>query len=546
MIEDLLLPDKMLSGPDATLDTTFVIGYMLQDTPGSMLQDDDTSEPRVLVLTTSIKCIFFAIQSQVLGYHGGVLMTDFTYKIFKELLATIVFSTVDIAQHGKLVAWGPSSHEDETNVAAASRFLETFASKLMKNVATGSLSPAWNPALCDAIYAAYRTMLTDSGQHMYAPKRGVSDLAPALVNGVVRSIPSITTGYWTHCWVHTWRALLNNKSKLKHADHMDEIMTDMTFLANLPPCFAELLWWEDSDGKRRDGAAIVLFKAKWCAKEPDYLEYIERVHLYHHWSRAWGDAGLPNNTNTLERLNRKLKSNEFFDKVEGFGTVVQQMGGTIGVRLSQDEEPMEYVPVVQGAVWKKAQKMHEKGHCKLAFKIPSTDVVALPSVSLLRDHMPDNLTTAQEQVLPHAPVLRPAFSSHPLSASCSQVDYLRTWAKEFIQLYKKPRTYKKLDMALHDAWDFDTLMDMVFSFWVMTPITSTDFKHDVLKGAGVCYKCTCPDYLHYHRCKHALSLALYRKEVSVPQRFSTRVAGKRKAIAGASLRKRSKCLEIDG
>ena len=55
----------MLSGPDATLDT--------QDTPGNMLQDDDTSEPRVLVLTTSIKCIFFAIQSQVLGYHGGVL-----------------------------------------------------------------------------------------------------------------------------------------------------------------------------------------------------------------------------------------------------------------------------------------------------------------------------------------------------------------------------------------------------------------------------------------------------------------------------------------
>ena len=53
------------------------------------------------------------------------------------------------------------------------------------------------------------------------------------------------------------------------------------------------------------------------------------------------------------------------------------------------------------------------------------------------------------------------------------------------------------------------------------------------------------EYNHYHRCKHTIAVGLWKKEICVPIRFSTETVGKRKASAGASLHKRSKCLVID-
>ena len=63
--------------------------------------------------------------------------------------------------------------------------------------------------------------------------------------------------------------------------------------------------------------------------------------------------------------------------------------------------------------------------------------------------------------------------------------------------------------------------------------------------AGICYKCTCPFFNHYHYCKHSLCLGLHLQVATVPLRLCTKTAGKRKARAGASLSKRSRCLEID-
>ena len=34
------------------------------------------------------------------------------------------------------------------------------------------------------------------------------------------------------------------------------------------------------------------------------------------------------------------------------------------------------------------------------------------------------------------------------------------------------------------------------------------------------YTCSCPQFQHYYFCKHAIGLALYRKEVTVPVQFS--------------------------
>ena len=55
------------------------------------------------------------------------------------------------------------------------------------------------------------------------------------------------------------------------------------------------------------------------------------------------------------------------------------------------------------------------------------------------------------------------------------------------------------------------------------------------------YTCSCPQFQHYYFCKHAIGLALYRKEVTVPVQFSTEPAGRRKAPAGPKVTKRGHC-----
>ena len=61
----------------------------------------------------------------------------------------------------------------------------------------------------------------------------------------------------------------------------------------------------------------------------------------------------------------------------------------------------------------------------------------------------------------------------------------------------------------------------------------------------IVYTCSCPQFRHYHVCKHVIAFGLHQKTITVPLRFSSVAIGKRKAKAGASLSKRSRCLQID-
>ena len=165
---------------------------------------------------------------------------------------------------------------------------------------------------------------------------------------------------------------------------------------------------------------------------------------------------------------------------------------------------------------------------------------------------------------------------------------------------KNPGGYYR---AFDGSWNFEIFCDYLFSFWTLSSIPAMHPKAEILRKpkphsslcqalsskphhatcpkphhatcpkphhvtshmphapcpsitlclpnacdlgeAGIMYMCSCPRFGHYHRCKHALAYALFKKESKVPTCFSTATAGKRKAPAGASLSKRSRCLMID-
>ena len=89
------------------------------------------------------------------------------------------------------------------------------------------------------------------------------------------------------------------------------------------------------------------------------------------------------------------------------------------------------------------------------------------------------------------------------------------------------------------------MVDMMMAFWTLTPISEDHPRCAALKAHGIMYPCSCPQFRHYHVCKHVIAFGLHQKTITVPLRFSSVAIGKRKAKAGASLSKRSRCLQID-
>jgi len=184
-------------------------------------------------------------------------------------------------------------------------------------------------------------------------------------------------------------------------------------------------------------------------------------------------------------------------------------------------EPLEQVPKVNGTEWKKAQALVKRGWQKVGFRMKhnGTTRYVFPSTELLKDHLPEGVTKASDIIT-----------------------HLQTWAKEFILMFKRQRTYEKL---FDGSWDFKLLCEMLNSFWILTPIPDEHPKAALLREVGIAYTCTCEPFLHYHVCKHCLAFGLSEGDVELPMRFSTAHVGKRKAPAGARSNKRSHCLSID-
>ena len=144
------------------------------------------------------------------------------------------------------------------------------------------------------------------------------------------------------------------------------------------------------------------------------------------------------------------------------------------------------------------------GWTELGFKYG--EYLIMPSENLLKNHMPDDCDTVTKKR-----------------------DHIKVWAKEYINILKKGPKYTKFNDG---SWDFDVACDMVFSFWALHETPEGHPHRAVLQEHGIAYRCNCPNFNHYHVCKHSIALGMQFKGVKVPTKFSTVTMGKRKAPAG--------------
>ena len=434
-------------------------------------------------------------------------MADFTYKILKEKLAFIAISVVDITQANKPLAFGPSSHEDAEAVAEAMKILKAFIDMLVAGIKHGTLPSSWSTTLKELIMKEYSFIVSMFTKLTWEPETFLGDCAPALGNGTQLALKSVRKV--KSCYTHIWRAIMRNVKKLADGTEkrVDMLLTDVSFISELT--LPEL-----------KPHALRLFEAKWLGLTPSedvMVAYLKSEFLNdRNFSRCDGYPGQPRSTNALERFNRHLKSENFFNSVEGAGTVILRTA-VVGHRLSRDIEPFQMVPKPTQMDWKKAQKMIKSGWQNLGFKMGA--VYVFPSEKLLEDHLPPDADTVE-----------------------AKRRHIKTWAKEFASLVKNPTGYYKLTSG---EWDFDILMDMMFSFWVLRPVPPDHKQLDGLRKMGITYMCSCPKFQHYHYCKHSIAAGLHFETIRVPLKFDQTNVGKRKAPAGASLTKRSRCLQVD-
>jgi len=434
-------------------------------------------------------------------------------------------SCASITQTGHVGSFGPSTHEDATQCEFASLWLKTFINQVMSYIASSLGTPgdgamawpsSWHPNVRKLLLDNYgpgpkpHLWVWDDDANTYNPKvykvlSGGSDGADQIVNGFRTGLeePNMLR---RNCWPHIWRAAMTRAKSMHDSsqESIDQLFTDLAFLHECP--FSPL-----------KAKMIEMFRVKWLKKDEDEMvAYLDKEVLGRNFSRSDGFPGKPSDTCTLESFNRNLKSVNYFNSVEGMCTVLKR-APTVCMRISRDAPSFAMVPTVPMEDWKKAQKMVADGWCKLGFKLNNSNI--LPSEAMIKNHVPNTCDTVAKKR-----------------------DHIKKWAEEFRGVCKNPGGYAKV---VNGEWDFDILVDMIFSFCVLTPIDEKHPQYKRLKEIGIVFKCSCPRFQHYHFCKHSLAWGIHTGEVCVPLKFSTAPATKRKAPAGASLSKRGKCLQID-
>ena len=497
MLTGRLSVDVAFASAEASVDTPVAL-------PGWHVDKDSG---RVLVLSGTIKMGMMAWEQGVAGYGTGQLGGDITFKINKEEgIDLMTFGTQDVTCKGKLVCFGPTTHHDAAQFHLAGDMIYEWITLLVVGVRTRSLPSTWSSVFCNLIYNTYASRI----DHLplmaltYQPSLIADDdlaIPKGLKESKLKSESNLTD------WPHLYRAIsdmLPKKMNNPSEERVTAVMMDVTFIHE---CY-------DRDLKVHQ---MRMTYEKWVGlNEKPLADYLRDSKFNRCFSHCDRPLGVATNTCALEAAHGKtLKSAGAFDSIEGLGTVMERTCEVL-IMISRDMTPLSLAPLVPQKIWVKAQKLVARGWQNLGFKMGN--LLVFPSEDLL-NKIPSTEDTVSK-----------------IRA------YIKVWCNEYIAMRRNPKTFKKLT---DKSWDLDVLNDMMFSFWVIEPIASDHLQAIALKEKGILYTCNCPEYNHYHRCKHTIAVGLWKKEICVPIRFSTETVGKRKASAGASLHKRSKCLVID-
>lgn len=480
-------------------------------------------EAMCAVFVSTPKLLLDAFALGTSGYGNGQLHLDHTYKLLHEQIPWLVTSTPDIAQHVHLIGLGPTTHMDADMTGfclkAQKEAIEMMVAIINKHSWSHTVVEPpvdqWPVGFVNAIETNYKPALDhwlqivgtgsdgSAPSYMYKPGRAMADDATALKNAARAVINDCIE--MNMCWVHVWRAvkgkhnLLNRNTEARQK----ELYTDLAFIQAL--AMPELV-----------APALAKFDSKWRTSygETAMANYIQNQWSGKCWQRAYHAFGEPSDNNTLESLNRVLKTDSNFSSLKSIGMALPH-ALTVVHRISRDMRALIFAPPVPKKQWVKAQDLMKMDYFKLGFKM-GNDLV-IPSERLVRT-LPGSTTAEQRQ-------------------------NISVWVREFIAMSKNPGAYAKIHGP--HAWDFNVMMDYAFSFWVIKKIPTSHPMVFELAREGVGYTCTCPQYMHYHVCKHSLGAAMFLDKKTPPVQCSRVPVGKRSAPAGATLQARGHCLAID-
>lgn len=504
-----LLPEHVVSTNCGYLDAPGVIGYHVEP-----------AESKCYVVFSTPKLLLDTFLQSVSGYSKGQLHIDFTFKLLQEQVPFFVSSVPDIQQHVHPGVMGPCTHQDAPTVGLIlddmKRMLERFVKMIVNN--NDEHWGNWPAPLRDALVDTYRQHIIRGITHRlgngiainpdtdlyFYPRRLMSDDATALINGARIVMPNIEDAM---CWPHVWRGVKLNYYRLRTntPERQKQLFTDLNFIHECT--VIEII-----------PQALSLFYQKWIALgEKPMMDYIQNQWGEKKWMRAYGDPGEPSDNNTLESLNRTLKTDSAFGKTTSLALCLNQCLVTMH-RLSRDTKSIfsAEAPVVKKEHWVKAQKLVSNCYFKLGYRM--NEAIVIPSSKLL-DQCPGSTVMEKRQ-------------------------NMSVWVKEYISMMKNPGGYYKVHST--NGWPFDALVDYLFSFWILKKIVPAEQpNYAALAAEGILYTCNCPQFMHYHHCKHVIGYALYESDLQVPTHYSTLTVGKRKAPEGAKPTKRGHCLLID-
>jgi hypothetical protein len=224
---------------------------------------------------------------------------EHTFKVLKEGISMMVFSVADIAQHGHVLAFGPSTHEDQRAVAMGTGFVKKFLELLLSSIKTNSFPATWSPLLCKDIMDTYGSRVHET-KVVWEPRMGLADCADGILIGASQTLTSMQT--LLSCWAHIWRFVMKKCTTIMintTQTKVDKLFEALSFIHEVP-------YIEGVDMSLIKAQLIFRFKEAW-AKEPDLVKYLEAEVFKRKFSKCDSQPGKPGNTNTLERFNLEFK-----------------------------------------------------------------------------------------------------------------------------------------------------------------------------------------------------------------------------------------------